>query len=114
MAARAEVQALRRGAGARDVARLGIVLGAIAFLLALPLGHTIPSRSPWPQLLVGIAAVAAGIWAVSRGIRRLGWLAVASGILGIALGILATQASSSNLHSVVDWRSLLTTMLLCS
>jgi len=55
--------------------------------------------------------MAAGIWAVSRGTRKLGWLAVAAGVVGIALGILATRASESNLHSVVDWSSLLAAML---
>jgi general nucleoside transport system permease protein len=110
MVARTEVQALMRGVGPRDVARLGIALGCVAFLLALPLGGTIPSRAPWLPLAVGIVAAAAGLWAVSRGTRRLGWLAVASGVLGIALGTLATQAGAGNLHSVVNWRSLFTTM----
>ena len=112
MVARTEVQSLMRGLGARDVARLGIAIGCVAFLLALPLGRTIPSRAPWVPLAVGVLAIAAGIWAVSRGTRRLGWLAVAAGLLGIALGALATQASSSNLHSVVSWNSLFTTMLI--
>ena len=112
MVARTEVQSLMRGLGARDVARLGIAIGCVAFLLALPLGRTIPSRAPWVPLAVGVLAIAAGIWAVSRGTRRLGWLAVAAGLLGIALGALATQASASNLHSVVSWNSLFTTMLI--
>ncbi len=112
MVARTEVQTLLRGFGPRDVARIGIVLGCIAFLLALPLGHTIPSRAPWWSVAVGIAAAGAGLWSATRGERRLGWLAVAAGLLGIALGTLATRASASNLHSVVDWRSLFTTMLI--
>ena len=112
MVARTEVQSLMRGLGARDVARVGIVIGCVAFLLALPLGRTIPSRAPWAPLAVGVLAIAAGIWAVSRGTRRLGWLAVAAGLLGIALGALATQASATNLHSVVNWNSLFTTMLI--
>ena len=114
MVARTEVQSLMRGLGARDVARVGIVIGCVAFLLALPLGRTIPSRAPWAPLAVGVLAIAAGIWAVSRGTRRLGWLAVAAGLLGIALGALATQASATNLHSVVNWNSLFTTMLIFS
>jgi general nucleoside transport system permease protein len=104
------VETLQRGAGPREVASFGIALGLVAFLLALPLGTTIPTRSPlWPTV-VGVLAVAAGIWAVSRGTRRLGWLAVAAGILGIALGVLATQAGSSNLHTVVDWTLLFSFM----
>jgi ABC-type uncharacterized transport system permease subunit len=112
MAVRTEAQTLLRGIGPRDVARLGIVLGLIAFLLELPLGKTIPARAPWVPTAVGVLAIAGGIWAVSRGTRRLGWLAVGSGLLGIALGILATNASSNNLHAVVDWNSLFTTMFI--
>src|SRR5919201_1714239 len=86
-AARAEVAAFGRRAGPREVASLGILLGCVAFLLALPLGKTIPTREPlWPAI-VGVLAVAAGIWAVTRGTRRLGWLAVAAGLVGIALGV---------------------------
>jgi general nucleoside transport system permease protein len=110
MAVRAETGALTRGFGSREVASFGIGLGCLAFLLALPLGNTIPTRSPlWPAV-VGVLAVAAGIWAVSRGTRRLGWLAVAAGILGIALGVLATHAGSTNLHTVVDWTLLFSFM----
>src|SRR5919201_736074 len=110
-AARAEVAAFGRRAGPREVASLGILLGCVAFLLALPLGKTIPTREPlWPAI-VGVLAIAAGIWAVTRGTRRLGWLAVAAaGVLGIALGVLATHASSTNLHKVVDWTLLFSFM----
>ncbi len=110
MAARAEARAFARGVGPREVASFGIVLGCAAFLLALPLGKTILTRAPWWPAVVGVLAIAAGIWAVSRGTRRLGWLAVAAGLLGIALGVLATRASSSNLHTVVDWSLLFTFM----
>ena len=110
MAVRAETRALVRGVGSREVAAFGIVLGVVALLLALPLGHTIPTRAPFWPAVVGVLAVAAGIWAVTRGTRRLGWFAVAAGILGIALGIFATRASSTNLHTVVDWTLLFSFM----
>jgi simple sugar transport system permease protein len=112
MVARTEVQSLIRGITSRDVARVGILLGCVAFLLALPLGHTIPSRAPWWSVAVGICAVGAGLWAQARGTRKLGWLAVASGLLGMTLGTLATEASASNLHSVVNWDSLFSTMFI--
>jgi general nucleoside transport system permease protein len=47
------------------------------------------------------------VWAVSRGVGRLGWGAVVVGVIGIALGVLATRSSSGNLHSVVTWGSLI-------
>ena len=43
-----------------------------------------------------------GIWTVTRGRRRLGYGAVAAGILGIGLGILATRSGVGNLNQVFD------------
>jgi len=64
----------------RTVGIAGIVLGLVAFWVALP---PVEARSLfWPALL-GIIAVAAGIWAASRGVRRVGLGAVAVGVLGI-------------------------------
>jgi simple sugar transport system permease protein len=58
-------------------------------------------------LIVGLLAVACGVWAVSRGVGRLAWGAVAVGVIGIGLGVLATRSSVSNLDSVVTWGSLI-------
>jgi len=77
----------------------GIVLGVFAAFLAIP---PIQARAIlWP-ILVGIIAALFGIWTVTRGRRRLGYGAVATGILGIGLGILATRSSVSNLNAVFD------------
>jgi simple sugar transport system permease protein len=76
VAAPAQAAIRRRGPGAGAVAALGIVLGCVAFLLALP---PITARAPvWP-VVAGVVAVAAGIWAVTRGVRRPGWSARAAG-----------------------------------
>ena len=78
---------------------LGILLGAFAAFLAIP---PIEARTAtWP-ILVGIVAAVLGIWTTTRGRRRLGWGAVAAGLLGIGLGILATRSSSGNLETVFD------------
>src|SRR6185312_12187195 len=78
---------------------LGILLGAFAAFLAIP---PIEARTvTWP-ILIGIVAAALGIWTVSRGRRRLGWGAVAAGVVGIGLGILATRSSTANLDSAFD------------
>jgi simple sugar transport system permease protein len=75
----------------------GLALGALAAFLAIP---PIEARAAvWP-ILAGIAAAACGVWTITRGERRLGWGAVAAGVLGIALGILATRSGSDNLNSV--------------
>src|SRR3982074_3669330 len=92
----------------RRVAIGGIALGAIAFWLSLP---PLRERAPWWPVLVGLVAVAAGVWAVSRGQRRVGWGAIAAGLIGIALGLLATHASTGHLSRVVVWSALLTGML---
>ena len=78
---------------------LGILLGAFAAFLAIP---PIEARTiSWP-ILVGIVAAAFGIWTVARGRRRLGWGAVAAGLLGIGLGIVATRSGTGNLETVFD------------
>jgi general nucleoside transport system permease protein len=78
---------------------LGIFLGAFAAFLAIP---PIEARTvTWP-ILVGIVAAVLGIWTATRGRRRLGWGAVASGLLGIGLGIAATRSGTENLNAVFD------------
>jgi simple sugar transport system permease protein len=87
----------------RTVGIAGIFLGVVAFWLALP---PLAARTViWP-ILIGLVAVAAGIWAQSRDERRVGWGAVAAGILGIVFGVLATRSSVDNLDKVVVWSAL--------
>ena len=88
----------------------GIALAVLACLLALP---PLAERSIlWP-ILVGLAATALGIWTATRGLRRLGWGAVVSGLLGILLGVLATRSSTANLN-IVFTASLLASMFVFS
>jgi len=83
--------------GTSMVGIAGLVIGAFASFLAIP---PIEARAiVWP-ILVGLIAVALGIWTVTRGERRLGWGAVAAGVLGIGLGILATRSGVGNLNTV--------------
>jgi ABC-type uncharacterized transport system permease subunit len=92
----------------REVGWLGVLLGALALWLALP---PLASRTiVWP-IFVGILAVAAGIWAIARAERRVGWGAVASGVLGIAFGVLATRSGHTHLAEVVVWSELIAAML---
>jgi general nucleoside transport system permease protein len=88
----------------REVARAGMVLGTLAFFFTLPPLHTHAKLVP---LLVGLLAVACGIWAVTRGVRRMGWGAIAMGIIGIGLGVLATNSSNDHLLQVVSWGALI-------
>ena len=53
-------------------------------------------------IVIGIFAVMFGIATVSRGRRRLGLGAVAAGLIGIGLGLLATRSSVGNLNIVFN------------
>jgi len=90
-----------RSAG--HVSRAGIVLGVLAFFLTLP-----PiEAAAWVPLLVGLLAIFCGVWGVTRGAGRVAWGAVAMGIIGIGLGVLATRSSPGNLEQVVAWGALI-------
>ena len=89
------------------VGTVGIVVGVVAFILAIP---PITARSPiWPVLLA-IVAVLFGIVAVSRGGGRVGWSAIAAGVVGGGLAIVAMQSSVGNLNQVFT-ASLIASML---
>jgi general nucleoside transport system permease protein len=94
--------------GARAVAWAAIVAGLAAFWVTLP---PLTARSVvWP-FLFGLLGFAGGIWAASRGVRRLGWGAIAISGLAIVLGVLATRSSVDKLDAVVVWSALLAAML---
>jgi general nucleoside transport system permease protein len=90
------------------IARAGVVVGLVAFVITLP---PFSADAPWWPVLIGLLAIAAGIWAVSRDLRRPGWTAIGFGLVGIGLGILSTRASESNLDEVVVWSALLSATL---
>jgi ABC-type uncharacterized transport system permease subunit len=92
----------------RSIAIGGIVVSLLGFWLVLP---PLTLRTwAWPVAL-GFFGVAAGIWAVTRGVRRLGWGAVAIGIMSMTLGLLALESSIGKLDVVVVWSALLASML---
>ena len=86
----------------------GVVLGALAFWLALP---PLAERSVAVPLVVGALAVAVGIWTISQHEARLGSGAVVAGVSGALLGVLATHAGTGNLEGVVVWSALVAAML---
>jgi simple sugar transport system permease protein len=97
-----------RTLSARHVGYGGIGLGILAFWVALP---PIATRSLVPSIVIGLAAIAAGAYAISRDERRLGWGAVAAGLIGIAGGILVTRSSTTHLDNVFVWSALVAAML---
>jgi simple sugar transport system permease protein len=98
----------RLPSGHRALAWLGILLGIAAFWVALP---PLKVREPIVPALIGIVAIGLGVGALSRGVKRLGWGAVVIGVLGIALGYLATRSSEGHLDQVIVWSALTAAML---
>jgi simple sugar transport system permease protein len=91
-----------------NAAIVGIVLGLLAFWITLP---PLLTRSAVPSILLGAWAALLGVPAVTRGDRRIGWGAVASGVLGMVAGVLATRASAANLDDVITWPTLVSLAL---
>jgi ABC-type uncharacterized transport system permease subunit len=92
----------------RPVGWAGVALGALAWYVALP---PLMLRTPVPSLLIAVAAVAAGAYAVRGEEKRLGWGAVAAGVLGGVGAVVATQSGEGNLEDVFVWSALIAAML---
>jgi simple sugar transport system permease protein len=87
---------------------LGIGLGALAWFIALP---PLLVRTPVPSLLLGAMAVGAGIVAVRDEEKRLGYGAVAAGVVGAIGAVAATRSGVGNLEDVFVWSALIAAML---
>jgi general nucleoside transport system permease protein len=92
------------------IAITGVALAAAGVWLMLPpLGDDLRARTGAVvviPVLLGVLAVAAGIWTMARGERRLGWGAILAGVLGVVLGLAAAEASMSHHEAVFVWSSL--------
>jgi simple sugar transport system permease protein len=93
---------------AKRVGIAGIVLGFLAFFLAVP-PFTI--RTPVVPIVLGLLGLAAGTWSTAGGTRRVGIGAIAAAVVGMAGGIAATQSGVGNLERVVVWSALFAAML---
>jgi simple sugar transport system permease protein len=82
----------------RTVASVGIVLGAAAFLLALP-PFTI--RTTLIPIIFGLGGLALGLAAVSQGERRLGGFALGIAFLGTIGGLWAQGVDQTTLEAVL-------------
>jgi ABC-type uncharacterized transport system permease subunit len=87
----------------RTVGWAGVVLGFLAFFVAVP---PLLIRSPIPTVVLGLAGIAAGHWATRHEQKRLGWGAVFACLVGIAGGFAATKSGETNLDRVVVWSAL--------
>jgi ABC-type uncharacterized transport system permease subunit len=105
---RGEGIAVSRLAGPRNVAILGIAVGVVALWLVLP---PVTARAIAVPIAVGVLGIVAGGWAVLQRERRVGWGAVASGLIGLIGGVFATQASAGHLRDVITWSTLVSLAL---
>jgi simple sugar transport system permease protein len=97
-----------RTVSARHLAWAGVGLGVLAWFIALP---PILLRTPAPSLLLAVAGLAAGAWAVGQGERRVGWGAVAAAVAGGAGAVASTRSGVGHLEDVVVWSALVAAML---
>jgi simple sugar transport system permease protein len=86
----------------------GVALGVIAWFLTLPPALV---RTPVVPILIGLAAMVAGAWAIRGDEKRLGWGAVVAGVVGAVGGIASTQSGVGNLRDVVTWSALIAATL---
>jgi simple sugar transport system permease protein len=86
----------------------GIALGFVAWFIALPPALV---RTPVPSILIGLLAMTAGAWAIRAEEKRLGWGAIAAGLIGGAGAVAATQSGTGNLNDVVTWSALIAATL---
>jgi simple sugar transport system permease protein len=91
----------------KHVGIVGIVLGAMAFWVALPPIHV--RNVVVPVLLAGLGA-AAGIYAARAGEVRAGWGAIVIGGLGLGAAYLAQRSSVEELQIVFTWSTLIASM----
>lgn len=92
------------------IAITGVALAAAGVWLMLPpLGDDLRARTgafAVIPVVLGVLAVAAGIWTLARGERRWGWGAILAGVLGVVLGLAAAEGSMSHHEAVFVWSSL--------
>jgi ABC-type uncharacterized transport system permease subunit len=97
-----------RAVSARHAGWAGVALGIVAWFIALPPALV---RSPIPPILIGVAAMGAGAYAIGGGERRLGWGAIAAGVIGAGGAVAATRSGTGNLEDVVTWSALIAATL---
>src|SRR4051794_33281989 len=91
----------------RQAGWAGVAVAVIAAFIAVPPALV---RSPVLSIVLAVAAVALGAYAVSAD-RRLGWGAIVGGVVAGVLAVAATKSGESNLRDVFTWSALIASML---
>ena len=95
--------------GARELAWGAFALGVLAAFIALP--PIMLCARPCPPWCLPPTAVAAGVFVVREGEKRLGWIAIVVGVLAGVGAVAATQTNESSLDAVFVWSALFAAML---
>jgi general nucleoside transport system permease protein len=93
---------------ARHVAWGAIAVGIVAWYITLP---PILVRSFVPSVVLGVVAIGAGAWVLGQGENRLGWGAIAAGVIGAGGAVASTRSGAGHLEDVVTWSALFAAML---
>jgi len=102
------VLSARIGIGGVSLAALGV------WLMLPPLGDDVRAQTGFVEVIpvaLGVLAVAAGIWTLTRGQLRWGWGAILAGVGGIVLGLAAARGSMSDHEAVFVWSTLVAATL---
>ncbi len=108
MTAGAIAEAPTRTASPRAVGIVGVGLAVIAWFITLPPALL---RTPVPSIILGLAAMLAGAFALQGEERRLGFIDLFLGPLAIAGAIASTKSGLGHLNTVFVWSALVAAML---
>jgi simple sugar transport system permease protein len=88
----------------RSIGIAGIFIAILAAWVALP---PVTVRSVLLPILLAIVAIAAGIWAFTRGERRVGGGAIVGAFVAVGCALLAIHTQAGNLAGVFVWGTLI-------
>jgi len=91
------IDRLRRLGEPRSVAITGIVLGILAVWLSVP---PFTLRNVVVPAAVAVLGASLGLWALTRGQRKLGWWAIIVAVLGVLAALWFQNEDSAELESV--------------
>jgi general nucleoside transport system permease protein len=91
------IDRLRRLGEPRSVAIAGIVLGILAVWLSVP---PFTLRNIVVPAAIAVLGAALGLWALTRGQRKLGWWAIIVAVLGVLTAVWFQNEDSAELESV--------------
>jgi ABC-type uncharacterized transport system permease subunit len=91
------IDRLRRLGEPRSVAITGIVLGILAIWLSVP---PFTLRNVVVPAAVAVLGASLGLWALTRGQRKLGWWAIVVAVLGVLAALWFQNEDSAELESV--------------